>query len=387
MKNKPGNLVLITLGVYFYFLLFLVVSGFAQSVQLRDRTRYVENKKIMNDICLTLSEIKIYGGMEPANNEEIFCYPFDMAFDNDGNRYILDHKGPYVLVYNKSGDFLYRFGKKGQGPGELSFPWGISIDIENNVYITEWYGGQVLVLSNKGKYIKRIHPKVPCDMPGIKVMNDGKLLGGLSPFPDFIPEENPPFSEPVLVVCSPNGDRLRQFGSLKHFKYKAMTKSGNAVFYTVDADDNIFVTYRFQNRIEKYNANGKLLLHIKRKLNFKEPFKVNQDITYNKNGGVQGSGLPIMNVVSCGIAVDSQNRIWVLTMSRQPQYERFCEVAENEHDYAKLEVFDSDGIMLAEIPVKENIEPYVSCLYINDDHLFILNANTVSVTEYLVGTE
>ena len=163
-----------------------------------------------------------------------------------------------------------------------------------------------------------------------------------------------------------------------------MTKTGNAVFYALDGHDNIYVTYRFQNRIEKYDALGKLLLRITRKVPYNVTTKIKLGREYNEDGGVQGVFLPKIPVVSCGIAVDGQGRIWVLTFSRQPKYNKGLEVADKQHDYVKLEVFSDKGLLVEDIPMKEAFDPSVSCLFILGDRLFLLNLNQIAVIEYAI---
>ena len=90
-----------------------------------------------------------------------------------------------------------------------------------------------------------------------------------------------------------------------------------------------------------------------------------------------------MNIVSCGISVDKKDRIWVMTFSRQPNYERFMLIADGEKDYIKIEIYNNEGVLIHEIPIEDDISPF-NGLYINGNRLFIINNNDVSVKEYII---
>ena len=53
-------------------------------------------------------------------------------------------------------------------------------------------------------------------------------------------------------------------------------------------------------------------------------------------------------------------------------------------NYIKLEVFNKDGLLIDEIPLKMDIAPFNNCLYIKENRLFIINNNDVSITEYRI---
>jgi DNA-binding beta-propeller fold protein YncE len=94
----------------------------------------------------------IYGyGAKP--NEQ-FDHPNDVAFDESGKIYVTDAGHSRILVFSSKGKFLFKFGKKGTGPGEFEIPIGIAIAPDNNIYVTDKSLGRVLIFDSKGKFVK-----------------------------------------------------------------------------------------------------------------------------------------------------------------------------------------------------------------------------------------
>ena len=82
--------------------------------------------------------------------------PVDLAFDTEGNMYIVSNGSGCVQVFSPSGTFLRVFGGRGDGPGEvdgkLDEPVGIHVDC-SSVYITERWNYRVSVFTTLGKFI------------------------------------------------------------------------------------------------------------------------------------------------------------------------------------------------------------------------------------------
>jgi len=50
-----------------------------------------------------------------------------VAFDPQGNLYVLDRDAAHIVKFSPTGEFVRTIGRKGDGPGELSGPMGLSI--------------------------------------------------------------------------------------------------------------------------------------------------------------------------------------------------------------------------------------------------------------------
>lgn len=73
----------------------------------------------------------------------------------NGNVYVLDLKYFQFFVFSSAGDFLYTFGKRGEGPGELKFPFGFFLE-ENFIIVPDQ--GRIHYFTREGKFIKSVNP-------------------------------------------------------------------------------------------------------------------------------------------------------------------------------------------------------------------------------------
>jgi hypothetical protein len=100
-----------------------------------------------NSILEKVLEIGVLSGDENF----IFGAITDIELDRSGNIYALDNKLHRIVKYNKEGEFILRFGKHGQGPGEFDFPEAITIDRENRICVLDT--GKVHIFRDNGKFI------------------------------------------------------------------------------------------------------------------------------------------------------------------------------------------------------------------------------------------
>lgn len=164
--------------------------------------------------------------------------------------------------------------------------------------------------------------------------------------------------------------------------------SGNAVHVTFDRSDTIYIAFKFQNRIEKYSPEGKLMTAADRSLNFKIT-RPKTLIKRNPSGTISGIGLPTaqMSYVSSGIGIDHRGRIWVTTYTRQP--ERVARnqhlVVEEEKPYLKFELYRDDGVLLGEMPWTFDFKPSSYTTFrLFGNRIFFRDADLISVYEYKI---
>jgi hypothetical protein len=75
-------------------------------------------------------------------------YSFDV--DDEGYIYLLDTRGASISVYDKSGKFLTRFGRKGQGPGEFENPVYLAVSKEDKIHVIDRSRRTIQVFDKKG---------------------------------------------------------------------------------------------------------------------------------------------------------------------------------------------------------------------------------------------
>jgi DNA-binding beta-propeller fold protein YncE len=86
-----------------------------------------------------------------------FNKPADIAFAANGDFYIADGYGnSRVVKFNKAGEFLKTWGKKGAGPGEFNLPHAVQVDAEGRVYVADRENNRLQVFDAEGKFLRQL---------------------------------------------------------------------------------------------------------------------------------------------------------------------------------------------------------------------------------------
>jgi hypothetical protein len=97
--------------------------------------------------------------------------------DSRGNLFAVDYLRYCIYKYDPSLKLLKIFGRKGQGPGEISQSFSISIDDKDNVYIFE-FPARLLRFDNGGNYLDEINlnKKNFGDIGSVKILKENKAI-------------------------------------------------------------------------------------------------------------------------------------------------------------------------------------------------------------------
>jgi len=84
--------------------------------------------------------------------------PLAIATDTKGNVYVTDAtQGEHrVLVFDKQGKLLRKFGSQGSQNGQFNYPNGIAVANDGKIYVADSNNARVQVFSNTGKRLKTI---------------------------------------------------------------------------------------------------------------------------------------------------------------------------------------------------------------------------------------
>jgi hypothetical protein len=185
----------------------------------------------------------------------------------------------------------------------------------------------------------------------------------------------------LLSVYDIKGRGLCSFGTVKLYDDSHLTVNANIVYFRADSDDNIYVAYAHQNRIDKYSADGKLIFSADRPL----PYEVKNVLKVEvfKSGDMEREfSWPSVSSVARGVGVDHKNRIWILTFLKQPNKFLTFDEGEKISDFYVFEVFDPDGILLFRVPFPDVL---VDRFSIYDDRLYLVDSQHEScVYEYRI---
>lgn len=83
-----------------------------------------------------------------------FLRPSGIAVNSQlGKIYIVDTENHRVQIFNRDGQFVSTFGKRGSDDGEFNFPTHITVDKENKVYVADTLNFRVQVFDLDGKFL------------------------------------------------------------------------------------------------------------------------------------------------------------------------------------------------------------------------------------------
>jgi len=334
---------------------------------------------------LRLEFIQQLGRPESGDGDSTFYKPTDIALDQEGNLYVLDSGNSLIKKFTPEGRFLTSFGGEGQGPGEFQFMEGIAVDFSGQMYITDKGTNAVKIMSPEGEEVDVLHP-------GGRPAKIGLLQSGEMVFTKSNQE-----SDSLILIIDKEGKQIKGYGKDESYEDFDSYRYFNKVYFAIDNQDNIFIAYATRNKIEKYSLTEGKVLSITRPLNF----AISQEITYReKQFGPRKIDIPFVNYASASIALDEEERIWVLSFNRQLKYEEMGlsivyfdgdgqfegsqslkTSGETKIDAYVFHVFNSEGHFLGEIPLHHHGGP----TRIFNGFLYILEPrHTMSVYIYRI---
>ena len=379
--------------VFFGIMLLIAGVSFSQKIETKDGFRLIHNEKQGKwgkKPEVSLKYVKNIGDLESDDENVLFYMPSDIAVDEEGNVFVLDSGNHRIQKFDPQGNFLASFGRRGQGPGEFQYPQSLDIDKKGFMYISDSGNQKLQILKPNGALEREI--KKTDEAPGIiRVRSDRMIMGqGASVYSFGMGSMQEEQELPKLMkILDMDAEVQREFGDQKNYKDMLVNRVGNRYHFAVDKDSNVFVSFDYQNRIEKYSPEGKLLWRADRKLNYDVSTpKAKGNIT--RSGGNVSIRMPQMNNVSNGIAVDDKGRLWVVTNKRQIKEEEQVQTSVmvtqsggqrsqnysvsgntdvEETDMYKLEVYDPDGVLLGSI----QLDRFADDIYIVKDRIYLLD--------------
>ena len=350
------------------FLFVLCSHSFAQKIETVDGVKIIHNDKSKwgKKPKVELELIKKIGDPETDDENYQLYRPVDVVKDVEGNIYILEMGNYCIKKYTPEGKYISTIGQKGKGPGELEIPAAFAINEKSQIYVLDPGNNRLQKFSSNGDDLGSIRTSIEKRPMNLCFLKTGELLVNTMVMP--VPGQNPDDlkEKPALLYkMDAKGNYHHGFGTPHEYKNFQMAMSGNNILFATDANDNIYATFMFQNRIEKYTSEGTLLFRTDRPLKYKVSHKMVKR-TFNVQGRSREMDVPEMVIVSGGISIDYKNRIWVITITKQPEWNN-----ENPNQIVRpsieFEIFDNDGILLGTLPfteVKGQVRIFGDKLYI-----------------------
>jgi len=379
---------LLAIGLLGAFILFGPTRFYSQKIETKAGIRIVHNEKggtWSANPAVSLTLVRTFGDIDIDDPNLAFNQPSDVAMDAAGNLYILDTMNQRIQKFGPDGKYLATIGRKGQGPGEFNYPSSLDISPTGSLYVLEGMQKKILVLSPEGRELRTIRTLNDMVMK-MRHLNSGMVAGGIYlGFGRGASEQKNKNKPKLIKVFDLDGNTKLDLAAAFDYGDEFSTSSGNISFFDADKDDNLYLSFYNQNRIEKYSPKGSLLWTADRPLNYSTEMLEKGTIERSERGTSMQA--PRFNTCSIGIAADEKGRAWVITLNRQLKKEEQVGTVMTvggggvasvktmgdreiqKTDAFKLEVFDPDGVLLGEIP----LDHFVSAIRIFKDNLFLID--------------
>lgn len=379
-----------------------LVPAAAQKIETAGGVRTVHNDKGTwgGSPRVALEPVRKIGDVDTADENLAFYMPADIALDAVGNMYIVDSGNHRIQKFAPDGTYLATLGRQGEGPGEFTYPQTVDITETGDVFVPDPQGNRIQVLTPEGR--DRTTIKVPGENLGaVRRLGGGRMLmanrGGIMIRLGGQEDEAPP---PLFKILDAAGGVAAQFGEPTAAGDVMLDRMVNQVEFTTDPGGRVYAVYVYQNRLEKYDADGRLLWRADRKLDYGT--EIQDKGSMEARGGMQTIRMPRLNRCASGIAVDGKGRIWVVAQARQLREEEQVGTSMSVSmeggrrsmsmkptgntdlrttDAYVLEVYDSEGILLGRLP----LDLFVDRIRVFGDRLFLIDRNRgASVSEYKI---
>jgi len=352
------------------------------TVEVTDGIQYVHNRapQAGNSSPVTLEFIGQIGKLEGQEEKDILYDPVDVARLPNGDILILEGNGCDVKRYNARHEYLSSFGRKGKGPGDFTSPYRLKLSADKKrLYVADY---RICWFSADGSYLGSFQPE---HIGGSNIHEDYRtsalavLSGGRVILPSPPSRWMEPGQDGLLTIYNEAGAALRTFGSPRRYDLPELTLNANIIYVSADEQDHIYVAYAYQNRIDEYSPDGRIVFDADRPLPY--PVKTETKMVKFKSGGLeQEFPWPSVTSVAKGMALDGQGRVWVLTYLKQPDKFGAFGKGESPPSCYEFHVFDAQGIWLFKVPFPNT---WVSNISLSNDRLFVIDAQNEScVREY-----
>jgi hypothetical protein len=281
--------------------------------------------------------------------------------------YIVDSGNHRVQKFDGNGNYVISMGKQGQGPGEFGYPVSIEFDSKGNLLILDIRNNRIQKYSVEGANLGSI--RINSRSAFFSVFSNGEIVIPTS----AERTEKDLFS--LFLILDSQGKIINEIGELFE---NSPTISRTQRFLDIDEQDNVFISFMNENKIEKYTKNGDKVFRTDRPLNYAVPEGLSMQIVTAPDG--ETLEVPYPTIVSQGIQVDSRGRIWDMTLREQFTLDG-ADLAAPPKYSIDLNIFDNNGILLGLISVDRSFVLFK----IDRDRLFMIDMyDTMSIYEYKI---
>ncbi|MCH7781640.1 NHL repeat-containing protein, partial [candidate division KSB1 bacterium] len=320
------------------------------TVETIDGVRYVHNTAPLwgDETKIEIEFVQKIGDIDAVDENFQFYNPFEVVRDNEGFIYLMDSGNNRIQKFDSDGKFVQTIGRKGQGPVEFEFPMSLNIDKDSNLVINDMGNNRAQVISKDGKYIDFVNlAGTPFYLRVLKSNNF--VTQSTSSLLQIFDRDEKDWKPKLLTLLDPEGKFIKRFVELKNFEESQsniVNQSGNTMTFEIDNDDNIYVEFWFQNRIDVYTPEGSLKTVISRDLDFDLEFNTTIRLMRGPDPDTPVE-MPIADfseVSTKGLGIDNKGRLWLPTYRRQRNPDNEDDIY-TAKDLRVLEIYDMEGLL------------------------------------------
>ncbi len=355
----------------------LTVNVFGQQMSVQNTLKHIDSCE--GKIKLTLA--RTWGDDETADENQFFRYPGDIKIGKDGMVYIVDKGNNRVQVFDRAGNYQKTVGRKGKGPQDLLRPCAIAFDNDKNLVVAEIDNHRIQVFDPVGRYLHIF--KTINATPSFMATTRKNEIAAYSYQKSFK-------SRTLITLYTPQGKIIREIGKIQDSAKSILNFEG--IFFTLDKNDNFFISYYATPYYRKYSYDGKPVMIVTYEVPFESPgvyIENPQDEPIIK-GKKKGR-------VCTGLSIDNQGRVFLVATTRQQKKsERFFLVSDGpgtirrwpknaateNTDWFRLLVFNPKGKVIA----AKKLNVFCDRIYVHEHSLFIIDTYMgMKVYEYKIS--
>jgi len=338
-------------SVFLAFLLVFFISIQVKADQIKIKTadgvQVIENPKKPAPPEGTQSKIILkeeFSIGEGEYDEDMFAELTSMDVDSDGNIYILDRKDKKVKIFDSSGKFVKKFGKDGQGPGEMYMPISIQVTHNNEIVIGDAANQRLMFFSLEGEFQREMSTALKAqslilplfDMQGdiigqqVKVTEENQILREVRKYDS---ELNSLFTITSIDITSIVQGKINPFELV--------------FFYQLGKDNTIYCSNPNEYEVKVLNTDGKLVKRILKGYDSVKVTEKDKEEFFERVGEVPAQvkdriEFPKVYPPYQNFTLDEEEmRLFVRTFEKGKEEGEFF-----------LDVFDVEGRYIAKIPLK-----------------------------------
>lgn len=235
----------------------LILSGFAKNIDFQ-----TANPKI-TEIPI---KVKLLYKLGSDKTNEDFYHLRSFTVDKKGQIYILDAGNSRIQCFSKEGKFLFGFGRRGQGPGELSNDTSkIKILSDGNIYVIDNLQRRINVYNLEGKFL--FSGKTSAYYNDIELLNNTYYLSGIlleeNYKPIHISRKLGKIDGEFGILVEPSVGVIQQINQLRFPQpWRIGFSRYNFTNIIATNKNEIIFSQDYPYRLIKYDAKGRVLKDI-----------------------------------------------------------------------------------------------------------------------------